>query len=248
MPFPLRIFIGLLLPSIFSFSQPSFGLESSSKRNSENNLVEVHIPGDPSLPYNERREASGWYFGISLGQIKFDKFISVIDGKTYSELFGKATTPLFQLEVAYKYNFFLGSIVAGLEVGQGRLSDNLSGSERNLELKKQAVVTRYMVDNLLAEPYVVPYLGLGYHRFEITESSPLNSVSEMTDFSSYIAAGVLLQLDWIDYETSKRATASVGLQNTFIDIYAHQYLKSASVADPDLSTDFVIGAGLRLEF
>ncbi|MNL47867.1 hypothetical protein D3C87_1706770 [compost metagenome] len=104
------------------------------------------------------------------------------------------------------------------------------------------------MDMLLDEPYAAPYVAYSMWKMGISEESPNDKFNATTQIGYSYSVGVLLQLDWIDYEVAKTATFNYGLENTFIDVYATQYAKTQAADDPNTSTDFTYGAGLRMEF
>lgn len=211
-------------------------------------LVEVELLQDNLAPYKIRREDHGAAVEFKYESLVLQEFISILDASTYEQLFGEESIPLAQLGIEYKYNFSLGSVAAGLEYGKGRLSDSLSGTERSLDISKYGVGLTFIADMILDEPYVAPYVGIHLWQMEVAETSPTESFSATTQMGMNYTAGLLLQLDWIDYESSKYATFQWGLENTFIDLYVTKYAKTSAEDDPNTETDFLYGGGLRLEF
>ncbi|WP_374029466.1 hypothetical protein [Bdellovibrio bacteriovorus] len=211
-------------------------------------LVEVEYYQDNLAPYKERRETHGIYFGIDYEMLELKNYVSTLDGLTYDAMFGSETIPLLHLSVDYKYNFVLGSLAFGIDFGKGSLSADKSGSERTLDITKYGVGLKFTLDNLMNEPYIAPYVGLNIWQMGISEESPTDSFSATTQMGYNYTIGALLQLDWLDYQTAKETTFNWGLENTFVDIYATQYAKTSADDDPNTETDFLYGAGLRLEF
>lgn len=211
-------------------------------------LVEVQLPQDNLASYKDRREDLGSYVGIAYEGLELKNFISTLDGKTYAQLFGTSPVPLIRLFTDYKYNFFLGSLALGLDLGKGRLSDSFSGEERTLDITKYGLGLRFTADMISGEPYIAPYVAINFWQMAIAEDSPTDSFSATTQMGMNYSFGFLLQLDWLDYETAKTTTFSWGLENTFIDVYATQYAKTSAIDDPNTETEMLYGAGLRLEF
>jgi hypothetical protein len=180
--------------------------------------------------------------------LNLKNFISTLDSKSYGELFGEEGIPMASLMVDYKYNFSLGSLALGLDYGKGRLSDSLSGTERSLDISKYGVGLKFTADMILDEPYIAPYVGIKFWQLGVTETSPTDSFSATTQMGMNYTAGVLLQLDWIDFDSAKNATFNWGLENTFIDLYVTQYAKTSAADDPDTETDLLYGGGIRFEF
>lgn len=213
-------------------------------------LVEVELIQDNLAPYIERRDNSGIYFGINYEGVDLKNYISVLDGvnQSYASIFGSNPVPLIRVNVDYKYNTSVGSIAAGIDVGTGNLSGTVSGVTHDLTLLKYGVGLKWTLDSLWAEPYVAPYLGINFWQMGIKEKTPTDSFDMTTDFGYNYSLGFLFQLDWLDYNSSKTSTWDWGIENTFLDVYATQYAKTMSDTDPNTETDFLYGAGLRLEF
>lgn len=213
-----------------------------------NQLVEVEIRQDNLAPYKERREDHGAYFGIDYEGLDLKNYISTLDGKSYGDLFGTDPIPLIHMNLDYKYNFMLGSLALGIDFGKGSISDNMSGSDRTLDVTKYGLGVKFTADMIMDEPYVAPYIGINFWQMELSESSPTDSFSATTQMGYNYTIGFLFQLDWLDNETAKNTTFNWGLENTFIDVYATQYAATSAEDDPNTETDFLYGAGLRLEF
>lgn len=211
-------------------------------------LVEVELLQDNLAPYKERREDHGAYVGLTYEGLDLQNFISTLDLKTYGELFGNEPIPLLRVMIDYKYNLALGSLALGLDFGQGRLSDSMSGEDRSLEVTKYGIALKFTADMIFNEPYIAPYVAISFWQMGVSETSPTDSFSAKTQMGMNYTAGLLLQLDWIDFESAKNATFLWGLENTFIDVYATQYAQTSASEDPNTETDFLYGGGLRFEF
>lgn len=224
------------------------GVEPAAEKKPE--LVEVEINQDFLASYKERREDHGIYFSLAYESLKLKNFTSATDGLTYEALFGESDIPLILVGLDYKYNFSLGSVAVGLQVGKGEVSRDKSGVERRLTAGKYGVGLKYTVDNILDEPYVAPYVGINFWRMELEEKNKATgtSISETTQMGYNYSLGLLIQLDWVERESAKTTTFNWGLENTFLDIYATQYAKTTAEDDPNTETDLLLGAGLRLEF
>lgn len=208
-------------------------------------LVEVQIRQDNLAPYKERRETHGVYFGLDYEAINFKNFVSTLDGMSYKDVFGEDTVNLIQAGMDYKFNFSLGSLSAGLFYGMGKVD---AGNSRSLEISKYGAAFRFTADMIMNEPYVAPYIGVNVWQMGISEKSATDSFSATTQMGYNYTLGLLIQLDWIDYNTAKESTFNWGLENTFLDVYATQYAKTEAPDDPNTETDFTYGAGLRFEF
>lgn len=211
-------------------------------------LVELHIRQDNLADYKTRRETHGVYVGVDYEQYVPSNFVSLNDGKNYSELFNNEPIPLVSLAIDYKYNFALGSLAVGLSGGMGSIEDDRSGDKRTLEITKIMGTLKYTMDNLMNEPYVAPYVGFSMYQMSINDKSTTNSVSESPPMGYSYALGLLIQLDWLDHDAAKTATFNYGLENTFLDVFMAQYMSSGGEEDANMETDPVLGVGLRMEF
>ncbi|WP_413576380.1 hypothetical protein ACLVWU_18530 [Bdellovibrio sp. HCB290] len=215
---------------------------------SPNALVEKEIAQDTLASYKARRETHGIYFGVDYEDYVPVSFVSINDGKTYQELFNGASLPIVSVMMDYKFNFELGSLALGASYGMGSIEDSFSGENRKLEITKYMATIKYSMDNLMNEPYVVPYFGMSAYQMSLNDSSPTGSISETVPMGYAYTLGLLVQLDWLDYDNAKQATFDFGLENTFLDVFMTQYLASGGDEDANMESDPIWGAGLRLEF
>lgn len=211
-------------------------------------LVEVQLSEDNLAPYKERRSQHGAYVAVEYEALNLNNFISTLDNKSYEELFGSEPVPLIRLDVEYKYNSGLGAASLGVAFGKGSVSDNRSGTDRTLDITKYGVGFKFAIDTLMDEPYVVPYGGVNLWQMGISESSPTDNFSATTQMGFNYSFGLLLQLDWLDYQTAKYTTFNWGVENTFLDLFVTQYAKTTAEDDPNTETDMLYGGGIRLEF
>jgi hypothetical protein len=104
------------------------------------------------------------------------------------------------------------------------------------------------MDNLMKEPYVAPYVGFSMYQMGLTDKSTTSTISETTPTSYAYTLGLLLQLDWLDYDVAKQATFNWGLENTYLDVFMSQYFAAGDETEANMETDPIWGVGLRLEF
>lgn len=213
-----------------------------------NHLVEVEINQDNLAPYKQRRDPYSINFSLNYEHLELKNYQSVLDNMTYSSMFNGEALPLIGLGLAYQYNFFLGSLSLGVNYGMGSISGSASGVDRSLDITKYGGSLRYTADMIMQEPYLAPYLGLQMWQFTLDEKSPTDSFSGSTQWGTAFTLGLLIQLNWIDWDTARQTTFNWGLENTFLDIFLTKYGKTNSDEDPNTETDFVYGAGLHLEF
>lgn len=217
--------------------------------NDPNALVEVHINQDVLAPYKERREKHGIYFGVQYEPLVLKNYESTLQsGVKYGSLFGDEAISLIRANMNYKYNFEMGSLALGGDVGSGEVKGSKSGSSTTLSVLKYGINMQFTIDNVWPEPYAAPYFGLNLWQMDLSEKNPTDSYSGVTQIGYNYMLGVLVQLDWLDKDTAKESTFSTGLENTFLDLYITQYAKTESAEDPNTETDLGYGAGVRLEF
>jgi hypothetical protein len=222
-------------------------------------LVEIHYPADPNIPYRERRETSAFMFGLNYENFYPSKYTSIIDANnTYQDLFGESEIPMISFDLSYKYNFSLGALVLGGGIGIGRLFQNEQTTRNTLEFSKYNVFVGYIMDSLFKEPYVAPYFNVGTTKFSIKETADVlnadgttqsgSSQSGNTQTGFFYKAGFLMQLNWIEPDTSRSSIVESGIQNTYLDLFITKYTTSIAKDDPDVETNVNYGAGLRVEF
>ncbi len=230
----------------------------TEKTVSEADMVEV-IPREKTVevepfkeykPYRERRTTHGFMFNINAENLYFQDYASIVDQKLYEELFGQEDLTLVQVQLDYKLNFFLGSLVTGIGYGQGTLVDDRIGEERELTIDKKSIRAQILLDNLMKEPFFVPYVGFNYWQFGLTEKNNTLGTTNSYDTGNgtSMTAGFLIQLNWMDPETAKTAYMGEGLENTYLDVFWTQYQNTDNELDPAFENDFNFGVGLRMEF
>lgn len=214
-----------------------------------NDLVELHVPIEIDAPYRERRNTHGFMFSLNYENVMLDRYVSVIDlTKFYQDMFGESEFPVYNLNLSYKYNFALGALTANVGLGYGEIHDDGSGVERSLSLTKYTASGSYIMDAVFDEPYAAPYGTFGVMKLSLEEKDATKAVKGSIDMLYYMQAGVLFQLNWLEDSVSRKSLVESGLENTYLDVFVAKYEPSDNVDDPDTSTDYIFGAGLRLEY
>lgn len=206
-------------------------------------LVEVVSPKNYFDSYKNRRSWHGFVFNIHLKNYEPKQFTSAIDGQSYADVFG-SPLQMTDFGLGYKLNFFMGSVNFGATYSVGR---NSSG-EYTLAIDQILYSAQYSLDTITDEPYVVPYIKYAIQRSTVKESNTSTTKSSSTNNAPVISAGLLIQLNSLDESTALNSRKAIGLENTFLDIFASQYSKSSLETDPDLSSSLALGAGLSFEF
>ncbi|MBX2988132.1 MAG: hypothetical protein KF802_09565 [Bdellovibrionaceae bacterium] len=216
----------------------------------EEPLVEVRTMDNVFKSYKERRGTHGFLLSISGEDYLPKDYVSRIDAENFETMFGDSTMPVYSGEIGYKFNFVLGSLSALVGYGYGRVSFAGSGEERVLEFHRTTGRLMYIMDNFLAEPYAAPYFSFGIYDLGIEEKIPTldASFSGQTKIGTLMTAGLLLQLNWIEPDTSREAYIGAGLENMYLDLFVTQLNATTSDEDPNTQSGFNVGAGLRLEF
>lgn len=218
-------------------------------------LVEIEKV-KPYQSYKNRRTRHGALFSINVENLYFPDFTSGVDGKNYEELFGQEDISLIQAQLGYKLNVSIGSLFFGIGYGNGSLTDNRSVNEQNvyqersLEVTKTSVNGQILLDGIFNEPYAVPYFGINYQQMDFKEKN-LTTGSDFSENLSWglsYTVGVMIQLNWLDKESSFVAYKDNGIENTYLDIFWTQYENTGNENDPKIANDFNLGAGLRVEF
>jgi hypothetical protein len=217
-------------------------------RNTEG-LVEMHYPIDADIPYKQRRPDTAFTFGLTYENFYPSNYSSIIDAADfYQDLFGEAEIPMVSADIGFKYNFTLGALLAGIGGGYGTLSETRGEVLRKVEFTKGSAYLGYLMDSVFDEPYVAPYITGGATIFSISETAGEETASGTTDNCFFYKAGVLVQLNWLEDDTSRKSLIDNGLQNTYLDLFVTQYSTSANEDDTDTETGINFGAGLKLEF
>lgn len=212
-------------------------------------LVELHTPVEVEAPYRDRRNTHGFMVSLNYENVMLDRYVSVIDGTTfYQDMFGESEFPLYNLNFSYKFNFSLGSLATNFGVGYGSVEDETGGIYNSLSLTKYSASASYLMDALFEEPYAVPYGTFGVMRLSLDEKNATESVTGNIDMLYFMQAGVLLQLNWLEENLARESLVDYGLENTYLDIFVAKYEASPDVNDPDTSTDYMLGVGIRMEY
>ncbi len=216
----------------------------------EARLVEINYPIDVYAPYKERRRTHGANFGIHLENYVPGRWESLIDSEYYEDTYKKTPIALTSFEGGYKYNFVLGSLSFLAGIGYGEATTTFFGASRVMGVYKYFGRGMYALDNLLSEPYIVPYVAGSIWQMKIKESETgsINGGTLTSGVGFDYTFGALFQLNWMDLETANRTLNENGIQNTYLDIFATQYLRTLKKTESSLASNFILGLGLRLEF
>lgn len=258
----------------FSFGEEtqenSLSLDGSEYSGNKTGDVVVEQQTNLYQSYRQRRGHHGVLFSVNYEKFYPVDYYSMYRDKYIEEFLDSSDSiDLIGLEIGYKYNFKLGSVAILANYAQGSKSnssyngDSAGARERNLSISRYGISVNYAADNILEEPWIVPYGQIGVHQFQVVEDdlSTAEAMETTTQISFNYKIGLLFQLNWIeksiDPNTHIDGLRSSGLQNTFIDIFATTHVSSSeaydpansnSEGDPDMGTGMDFGIGLKMEF
>jgi hypothetical protein len=219
---------------------------------SNNVLPPDLIVRDPLVPYKVRREEWGQEFQLSYSMfnpINYTPDVLSPGFGNFEDVYGDAENPMIEVMIGVRKNFFLGAITT--EFAGGAYSnevDDTSFGEATLDLIMLRVGGRYTLDNLMSEPLVAPYGGIGAYMIYYDESLEGISFNGNTQPALYYSFGALFSLNWLDRSASTDAYLESGIENTNIFAEVRQFLEAGDPQDPDFSTDFDLAFGLNVEF
>lgn len=251
-----------LLISMPLFAQELSLAESETNRAPEAGQVILEKTPDYSSSYLQRRETHGALFSVIYEKFYPLDYRSLFNDGHIEDIVGSDRVDLVGLEIGYKFNFRLGSLSALGNYAAGAIDGNLNGGERNLAFTKYGFSVNYALDAILAEPWVVPYVQGGAHQFVVAESDITGDLESTPNVAANYRIGLLFQLDWfenfMDDSARVERLRSSALENTFLDVYATEYLASSKAidpasqtgteGDPNLHSSLELGIGLKLEF
>lgn len=225
---------------------------------SKQELVEVRSRRHIFLPYKQRQQRWGLVVALGAELVTFPNLYSQFteaDGSVaHSEdLFGSDGITAMGLEIGPKYNTSIGSF--GLNLGFAMIQ--ASEKDAGLDIRRVSSTFSYYLDTIWSEPYFVPYFGVGAWQAEYSETAGFvdaggSPVDMEMKYSSEIGyhwrLGGLINLDWLEPKTALRSRRNLGLQATFLNLYATSTYMSESSPDPDLESEMDFGASLLLEF
>jgi hypothetical protein len=238
-----------VLLALLLFSQARADDADFEEYGNPSGKVEVQYPAEARASYRDRRGDWSPVIGINMSQVLPKRYYSQIDGNSYGDMFGaNKSLSLIQAQLGEQYNFRLGSFGASLDLGGGSVNGSGIGESRTLTLLKAGGALTYTMNNIWPEPYVAPYVSGEIYTFKYKEDGATDSKSGSTAAGMSFTVGLLVQLNWLDPESSLDARNSSGLNNIFLDLFAEQYNTSSSSADANFESDLNWGAGLKFEF
>lgn len=214
------------------------------------NLLPSDITGIYYLvPYRSRRANSGHLVSVGYSSFTPDNYTPNFINSDFQTIYPTAEMPLVELQYVYKRNYSFGSL--GLELAAGMYNNKSDDTSiaSELQLIPARVGAVLYLDALYFEPYVVPYVAGGAYTVFYEETLEGSSAyGGNTQVAPYLTVGASFQLNWVDREAARLSYLESGVENTFIYVEARKLFASQAAQDPDVSTGFNWGAGVRVEF
>ncbi len=215
-------------------------------------LVEVEVADDIGASYKASRGLMGFSFSASQQNQKTKDYISPLDSKSYEEIFNSKSLVMTEIRAGPKINLGPVSAVLDLSFAKGDVKAFEGSIGSSLAITKTGIGLSLILDGLMNEPYVAPYIGMHLCRIDFIEkdnSSGDREEAGTIDRATSITAGALILLDWIEPNVANFSKKEVGLQNTHLDLFM-QKTNSANLqsGNGNLNSDLALGVGIRLEF
>lgn len=204
---------------------------------------------NPLVPYAERRGTWGALLSVNYSNYSPEDYRpDFVVSENYEQFYGEVDAPMIDVTVAAKLNASFFSL--SLDLGGGYFQNNgRFGSV--LTLAPIRLGATLALDGLMSEPYLVPYGSAGLYSVIYSESLASQKVEGRTKPAPYFAAGLRLQLDWIDPQADDEALLDFGLENTFVFVEGRYFAASGDIV-PDVSSPddspYMVNVGLALEF
>lgn len=209
--------------------------------------VEVHVSADPYASYGERRTHISYRIGASYETVLPTKYVSPADGANYKSVFGSNYIPVTGANLGIQFNTGLGALYIDGVYGFGNLN-GLPGTASSIGETKYGGAVGILFDKFSTNPWLIPYGGIQVVYIKWRESAGTVNVSGTTASTTVVVAGISIPLNFIDSDTARIGIHEYGIKNTFLDIFGNQYMSSNSSSDPNLITDWNVGAGFHIEF
>lgn len=245
----------------FLFSTTAFSQIMDTAGSAESGEVVLETRPDISQSYKNRRGKHGVLFAVAMEKFYPVDYRSLFGDAYIEDMIGGDKIDLVGIELGYKYNFSIGSLGFVAGYSQGSVEGSVSNVPRTITVARTGLSANYAADAFFEEPWVVPYLQVGAHQFNVTESEDARSESATTSMAFNYRFGLLFQLDWIENSFDKGAKAdrlnSSGLENTFLEVYYAEHQASSKAidpsdpnneGDPNMYSSGEIGLGLKMEF
>lgn len=209
-------------------------------------MVEIEYPPELMLPYRERRPDWSLVAGLRVRQFTPRAYKSEIDGNKFETLFGSRSIVISGFSAGAKYNLSSFSMTGEVFYGTGGIADDRIGDSVDLQLNQAGASLGIWLDMITEDPKAVPYLQGEISQVNYTEKDSAFKASGTSGFAAGAAAGVLIQLNWLDEDAARRGLVESGVNNSYLDLFVAK--SSAGGSGPSFETELDYGAGLRMEF
>lgn len=197
-------------------------------------------------PYNLRRGKWGRYVGLSAGNFAPLNHEPEFFSADFADVYPTEAYAYYELNLATKRNFSMGSISLDFGAGVLSLTSNSDFDGSSLQIIPIRLGLSLNLDNLFSEPYFVPFFGGGVYTDVYTEKLDGTEKGGNTQAALYMGGGLLIQINWIDPISSRDAYLDSGIENTFLVFEVRNYLASGGSGDPDYSSQFY-NLGFKVE-
>ncbi len=255
-----NIFLKVIVGTVFLYS--TFSLAQDYSDPVADGEIIIEKTTDLTQSYRDRRNRYGILFAVNYEKFAPNEYVSLIQNKTFDQMSGGDSIPVISAELGVKMNMSLGSLSGIISYGGGSYTNEKNKIEK-ISVKMTKASLNFALDNLMNEPWVVPYGQIGMNEIDWSESSIdsggiAKEETFTTDWNLTYKVGLMFQLDWlessIDTNTHTNGLKSSGLQNTFLDVFYTSYAEPSEIAatqgatgEASLKSDN-FGLGLKLEF
>lgn len=199
-------------------------------------------------PYRVRRPRWGKTFSVGYSAYEPSNYEPNFAAVAYSDIYTSAELPMVDFTFMLKRNLSFCSFGGELSAGmyQNR-SDDPEFIDSTLNLYPLRFGGVLLLDTLMAEPYIVPYVAGGGYLMFYKEALGDSSFNGNTLMAGYFRGGFAFQLDWIDPKGARTSYSESGIESSFIYLEGMTQMAGGDKQDPDFSSDFTWAAGLRIE-
>lgn len=210
------------------------------------NLVEVEIPRDPNSNYLQRRNTFSFIFEGGYETLNLPQYVSPSLGSSFNDTFGSSPLGMFRAVLGAKWNLKPAAISLEVAYGQGTTSSDQTGVATDLNITKSSAGVGFWFDSIWSTPYVVPYAKFEAYDITYQENNSVLSTSSQTGITPSYTAGILLDLDFIDEDSSRLAYLNSNLKAVYLDIYLNHRDPGGDAVSFANTIDY--GAALRVEY
>ena len=208
--------------------------------------VEVEIQRDPNNSYLDRRNTFGFVFESGYEAVSLPQFISPSLGSSFSSVYGGSPIGMFKASLGLKWNLRPVALTLEGSYGQGMTSNDQSGTATDLNITKTSLGVGFWFDSIWKTPYVVPYAKVEAYNISYEEDNSIADTSDATGYAALITGGILIDLDFLDPDSSRTAYVETNLKSVYVDIFVNHREKGAS--DVNFANNIDYGAALRIEY